>query len=155
MPALFFTPPPSQQQVQPVAYDRERERRNDAVHAEHKQALARGEKRVLRTTATGELHSCAAEEIGFTPGAGQVQVSTWWGMGIITVVTGLLFVGSWVILLAPVGEGGRPFWGALFLTALSGFLARYSFGPARDEYRAAKLRKERGAPKPGTSGRVP
>ena len=57
-----------------MVYDPERERRNDAVHAEHKQALARGEKRVLRTTATGELHSYAGEEIGFTPGAGQVQI---------------------------------------------------------------------------------
>jgi hypothetical protein len=60
----------------------ERERRNDAVYAEHKEALARGERRVLRKTATGELHT---------------------------------------------------------------------FGLARDEYRVAKIRKARGAPKPGSS----
>ncbi|GGG44080.1 hypothetical protein GCM10011374_03060 [Kocuria dechangensis] len=138
-----------------MVYDPERERRNDAVYAEHKQALARGEKRVLRTTATGELHSYAGEEIGFTPGAGQVQVSTWWGMGIVTAVLWAGFAFSWVLLLAPVREGGQPFWGALFLTVLAGLLGWYTFRLARDEYRAAKLRKERGAPKPGTSGRLP
>ncbi|WP_460667968.1 hypothetical protein [Kocuria himachalensis] len=50
-----------------MVYDPERARRNDAVYAEHQQALAAGEKRVLRTTATGELHSYANDEIGFTP----------------------------------------------------------------------------------------
>jgi hypothetical protein len=138
-----------------VVYDPERQRRNDAVYAEHKQALAAGEKRVLRTTATGELHSYAGEEIGFTPGAGQVQVSTWWGMGIVTVVLGLLFVFSWALFFAPVLKGESPFWTALFLTALTGLGGWYTFGLARDEHRAAKLRKERCAPKPGTSGRLP
>jgi hypothetical protein len=47
--------------------DRELERRNDVVRAEHKAAVARGEKRVLRKTVTGELHSYSGDEIGFTP----------------------------------------------------------------------------------------
>lgn len=132
-----------------MVFDRERERRNDAVYAEHKAALARGEKRVLRKTAAGELHSYAGDEIGFSPGRGQVQVTTWWGMGILTVLMGLLFVASWVLLLMPLRHGEQPFWGALFLTALSGLGAWYMFGLARDEYRATRLRKERGAPKPG------
>lgn len=66
-----------------VVYNRERERRNDAVYAEHKSAVAAGKKRVLRKTSTGELHSYSADEIGFSPGRGQAQVSTWWGMGIL------------------------------------------------------------------------
>jgi len=136
-------------------FDREQERCNDAVYAEHKQAVARGEKRVLRTTATGALHSYAGDEIGFTPGRGHPQVSTWWGMGIVTAVLGLLFVFSWVMLLTPVMEGRQPYWGALFLIALSGFLAWYCLGLARDEYRATRRRKERGAPEPGTSGHLP
>lgn len=138
-----------------MAYDPEQERRNDVVHAEHKQALARGEKRVLRTTATGELHSYPGDEIGFTPGAGQAQVSTWWGMGIVAAVLGLLFAFSWVIFLTPVVQGRQPHWGALFLMALAGFFTWYCFGLARDEYRATKRRKARGAPKPGASGRLP
>lgn len=80
-----------------MVFDRERDRRNDAVYAEHQEALARGEKRVLRRMDTGELHSYPGDEIGFSPGRGQVQVRTWWGMGIVTAVLGLLFVASWVI----------------------------------------------------------
>ncbi|MBT2537019.1 hypothetical protein [Arthrobacter sp. ISL-69] len=133
-----------------MVFDRERERRNDAVYAEHKEALARGEKRVLRRTDTGELHSYPGDEIGFSPGRGQVQVRTWWGMGIVTAVLGLLFIASWVILLLPLGKGEQPFWGALFLMALAGLGSWYTFGLARDEYRATQLRKERGTPKPGS-----
>jgi hypothetical protein len=132
-----------------VTFDRERERRNDDVYAEHKAALAQGEKRVLRRTDTGELHSYPADEIGFSPGRGQVQVRSWWGMGILTAVMALLVILSLVMLLGPVGRGEPPFWGALFLTALCAFGAWYTFGMARDEYRARKLRKERRAPEPG------
>jgi hypothetical protein len=132
-----------------VTFDRERERRNDDVYAEHKAALARGESRVLRKTNTGELHSYPGDEIGFSPGRGQVQVRSWWGMGVLTTVIGLLAILSLVILLAPMGRGDPPFWGALFLTALGSFGAWYTFGMARDEYRAKKLRKERQAPEPG------
>ncbi|MDQ0673784.1 hypothetical protein QFZ36_001345 [Pseudarthrobacter siccitolerans] len=132
-----------------VDLNRDRERHNDAVYAEHKAAIARGEKRVLRKTETGELHSYPADEIGFSPGRGQVQVRSWWGMGILTTVMSLLVILSLVMLLAPMGRGEPPFWDALFLTALGGFGAFYTFGMARDEYRAKKLRKERQAPEPG------
>jgi hypothetical protein len=133
-----------------VDLNRERERRNDAVDAEHKRALARGGKRVLRRTDSGDLHSYPSEEIGFSPGRGQAQVRTWWGMGIVTAVLGLLAVLSLVMVLVPTGSGGQPFWGGLFLTALGGFGAWYTFGMARDEYRAKKLRRERHSPEPGT-----
>lgn len=132
-----------------MPFNSDRERRNDEVYAEHKAALARGEKRVLRRTDTGELHSYPSDEIGFSPGRGQVQVRSWWGMGILTAVLGLLFLASWVILLLPLAQGEPPFWGALFLTALGALGGWYTFGMARDEYRAAQVRKERGAPSPG------
>lgn len=132
-----------------MVYDREREKRNDSVYAEHKRAVAAGEKRVLRTTGTGELHSYPADEIGFSPGRGQAQVRTWWGMGILAVVAALMVVLSVLILLAPLGQGAGPFWGALFLTALSGAFTFYAFRLARDEYRASQLRKLRNSPKPG------
>jgi hypothetical protein len=133
-----------------MVFDREAERRNDVVYAEHKDALVRGEKRVLRRTATGELHSYRADEIGFSPGRGQAQVSTWWGMGILTSAMLLLFVMSWLILLVPLANGEEPFWGSLVLTGMTALGARYTFGMARDEYRSSKLRKKRGAPKPGS-----
>lgn len=132
-----------------MVFDRERERRNDAVYAEHKEALARGEKRVLRRTDTGDLHSYPGDEIGFSPGRGQAQVRTWWGMAIVSAVIGLLFIGSCVMFLAPLVQGGQPSWGALFPMGLAAFGVVFTFGLARDEYRATKLRKERGAPKPG------
>ncbi|CAH0126313.1 hypothetical protein SRABI83_00088 [Arthrobacter sp. Bi83] len=137
-----------------MVYDRERERRNDATYAEHKRAVAAGEKRVLRTTSTGELHSHPGDEIGFTPGRGQAQVSTWWGMGILAAVAILLAVFSVAIFLGPTATGGGPFWPALFLTVFSGAGGWYTFTLARDEYRATRLRKLRGSPKPGTSGNV-
>lgn len=125
------------------------EQRDDAVYAEHKAALARGEKRVLRKTTTGQLHSYPGDEIGFSPGRGQAQVRTWWGMGILTGVMVLLALLSLVILLRPLPDGGQPFWGALLLTAFSLFGAWYTLGMARDEYRAKKLRRKRHAPEPG------
>lgn len=127
----------------------DQEQRNDAVYAEHKAALARGEKRVLRKTTTGELHSYPGDEIGFSPGRGQAQVRTWWGMGIVSALLGLMFLGSSVLFLASFGHTAGPEWGGLFAIALGGFGASLTFRLARDEYRAKKLRKERHAPEPG------
>jgi hypothetical protein len=137
-----------------MVYDRERERRNDAVYAEHKKALAAGEKRVLRRTSTGELHSYPDDEIGFTPGRGQSQVSTWWGMGILMVVSAVILVACLWLFQRPLWEGKPPEWGALWPIGLSGFSTPYFFFLARDEYRATQLRKLRGSPEPGSSGRV-
>lgn len=136
-----------------MVYDRERMQREDAVFAEHKKAVAAGEKRVLRKTSTGELHSYPADEIGFTPGRGQAQVSTWWGMGIISAFMALMFLGSSVMLIVTLVQG-RGEWGALFPILMGAFGFLYAFGLSRDEYRATQLRKRRGSPKPGTSGSV-
>ncbi|WP_104173996.1 hypothetical protein [Arthrobacter sp. Y81] len=133
-----------------MVYDRERERRNDAVYAEHKRAVAAGEKRVLRRTSTGELHSYPGDEIGFTPGRGQAQVSTWWGMGILMVFSACMFIAMCWLFQRPLWEGAAPEWGALWPIGLSGFFTPYAFILARDEYRATQLRKRRGSPKPGT-----
>lgn len=137
-----------------MVYDRERERHNDAVYAEHKKAVASGEKRVLRTTSTGELHSYPDDEIGFTPGHGQAQVSTWWGMGILTFVSGIMLLACLWLFQRPLWQGEPPEWALLWPVGLSGFLTPYTFILARDEYRASQLRKRRGSPKPGTSGNV-
>ena len=130
--------------------DATRRHEDEQTRAWHEHAVAAGEKRLLtRTLDGGRLHSYAADEIGFSPGRGQVQVRSWCGMGILTVVMGLLVMLSLVILLAPVGRNEQPFWGALFLTALGGFGAWYTFGMARGEYRAKKLRQGRRVPEPG------
>lgn len=137
-----------------MVYDRERMRREDAVYAEHKKAVAAGEKRVLRMTSTGELHSYPADEIGFTPGRGQAQVSTWWGMGILMIIMMFgLVAGVW-LFQRPLWDGNLPEWGALWLIGFAGFLTLYTFNLARDEYRATQLRKLRRSPKPSSGGSV-
>jgi len=133
-----------------MVYDRERERRNDAVYAEHKRAVAAGEKRVLRKTRMGELHSYRSDEIGFTPGRGQAQVSTWWGMGILMLFSACMFIGGCWLFQFPLWAGEGPEWGALWVIGLSGFFTPYAFNLARDEYLATQVRKRRGSPKPGT-----
>jgi hypothetical protein len=137
-----------------MVYDRERMQREDAVYAEHKKAVAAGEKRVLRKTSTGQLHSYAADEIGFTPGSGHAQVSTWWGMGIIMIVMGLGLISGLWLFQRPLWEGGGPAWGALWLIGFSGLMTLSTFNLARDEYKATQLRKRRGSPKPSSSGSV-
>lgn len=118
-----------------MVYDRERDRRDRAVYAEHQTAVAAGEKRVLRRTRTGELHSYPRDEIGFTPGRGHAHVSTWWGMGILLVFSGLLFIWGCWMLLYPVGDGEGPFWGALWILGMTGFFTPYAFILVRAEYR--------------------
>ncbi|HKU02684.1 MAG TPA: hypothetical protein VJQ80_07745 [Arthrobacter sp.] len=136
-----------------MVYDRERFAREDAVYAEHKRAVAAGEKRVLRKTSTGELHSYPADEIGFTPGGGQAQVSTWWGMAIVCSVLGMLFLGSLVMLIVTLLQGHGE-WGIMFPLLMGAFGVVYTFRLSRDEYRATQLRKLRGSPKPSSSGSV-
>ena len=122
---------------------------DEAVSAEHHAAVARGEKRVLRTTRNGRLHSYPADEIGFSPGRGQAQVRTWWAMAVLAVVMALLALLAVVILVAPLRNGQGPEWSALFLLALGGFGTCYCGALARDERRAAQVRQERGSPEPG------
>lgn len=128
--------------------DQELERRNDAVRAEHKAAVARGENRLLRRTVTGALHSYASDEIGVNPSNNQ-QVKTWWGMAIVAAFLWLLFLGSWLLLFSPLSQGDGPAWGALFPIVLGGLGGWYALRLSRAEYRAAKVRKQRGVPEPG------
>ncbi|WP_255770050.1 hypothetical protein [Pseudarthrobacter sulfonivorans] len=136
-----------------MVYDRERFDREDAVYAEHKKAVAAGEKRVLRKTKAGELYSFPADEIGFTPGGGHAQVSTWWGMGIILVIMMIGTIAGLWLFQRPRWEGVPPDWGALWLIGFAGLMTAHTFNLARDEYKATQLRKRRGFPEPG-SGNV-
>lgn len=133
-----------------MVYDREREKRNDTVYAEHKRAIAAREKRVLRKTSIGDLHSYPADEIGFSPGRGQAQVSTWRGMGILMIVSAAILIACLWLFVRPLWDGNAPEWGALWPIGLAGFFTPYAFFLARDEYRATQLRTLRGSPKPGT-----
>ncbi|WP_192903937.1 hypothetical protein [Nocardioides albidus] len=131
---------------------RELEQRNDALHAEHLAAIARGEERVLRLTRTGELHSYAPDEIGLGEVTAGTQITSWWGLSLLATTFGALFVLSWVIVLTPaIRDGGPPTWGGLALTALSAGLGGWTLVLARRQYAARATRRRRGAPEPSDS----
>lgn len=133
-----------------MVYDAERDKRDEAVYAEHKQALALGIKRILAKTNKGELHSYESDEIGFLSGRGQAQVSTWWGMGIVFLTMLFLAVISVVLVFAPTQSGEPPMFGALFLTLFAGLFSLYSFKLSRSEYKARQIRLKRGKPQPSS-----
>ncbi|GAA3662764.1 hypothetical protein GCM10022237_23280 [Nocardioides ginsengisoli] len=127
---------------------RELEQRNDAIHAEHRAAVARGEERVLRLTRTGELHSYRPDEIGLGPVTAGIQVTSWWGLAILTAFFVAMFVASWLVVLVPVARGGSPAWGGLAMTALSAPLGIFTAHLSREQYRARRTRQARGLPEP-------
>lgn len=128
----------------------QRLKQDEAVTAAHDEAVARGEKRVLRKTTTGELHSYPADEIGFSPGRGQAQVRTWWGMAVLAVLMALLSLSSVVgMFVLPMSRGDGPEWVGLVPLAMGGLFTWYAGGLARDEYRAKQVRQEKGSPEPG------
>jgi hypothetical protein len=129
---------------------RELEQRNDAIHAEHRAAVARGEERVLRLTRTGELHSYRPDEIGLGP-ATTTQATSWWGLAILTAFFAAMFAASWLIILLPAARGGSPAWAGLAVTALSAPMGWLTGHLSVEQYRARRTRRARGVPEPSDS----
>src|SRR5688572_2084261 len=83
---------------------------DDAVHAEHEAALARGEQRVLYLTEYGMLHSYTKVELGGPPNGS----TRWWQN-----LPGLLFLlpmfglSMYVVITNPVGTAAAQ-WATLF-----------------------------------------
>jgi hypothetical protein len=59
---------------------------DDQVRAEHEQALARGEKRVLFRTVEGRLYSYAKDELGVVTASSHPQVRSVVGFLVLAVV---------------------------------------------------------------------
>lgn len=129
---------------------RELEARNDAIYAEHRAVVARGEKRVLRTTRSGLLHSYQPDEIGLGPASSTREVTSWWGLSILTAFFVAVFAASWAIVLVPVSRGEGPAWAGLVVTAMGALGAAYTGHLALIQLRARRVRRRRGAPEPGT-----
>jgi hypothetical protein len=116
--------------------------------ARHDQALAAGEKRVLSRTMEGRLYSYARDEIGFArAGSGPIATSTV-GMVVLAVVFAAFTVLSVLLIAAPASQGQDPLWGALCLAfgGLEGTI--YASRLAVAEFRAKRIRRERGIPEP-------
>ena len=131
--------------------DNDATRRNDdeQTRAEHEQAVAAGEKRLLtRSMDGGRLHSYAADEIGFARAGSGPIVTTAPGMLVLGLVFAAMTAFSIFLLIAPTANGQDPLWGALVLTigGIAGLV--YALRLALSEFRARRLRRERGVPDP-------
>ena len=131
-----------------MQYDAEGRRRDDDMRERHEQAVAAGEKRVLSRTMEGRLYSYARDEIGFARAGSGPIVTSAVGMVVLGVVFVAFTVLSVFLVAAPTAQGQDPLWGALFLTfgGLAGTI--YASRLAVAEFRAKRIRRERGIPEP-------
>ena len=131
-----------------MQYDAEGRRRDDDMRERHEQAVAAGEKRVLSRTMEGRLYSYARDEIGFARAGSGPIVTSAVGMVVLGVVFVAFTVLSVFLVAAPTAQGQDPLWGALFLTfgGLAGTI--YAVRLATAEFRAKRIRRERGIPEP-------
>jgi multisubunit Na+/H+ antiporter MnhC subunit len=121
---------------------------DDQVRAEHENALARGEKRVLSRTVEGRLHSYAKDEIGIVTASSHPQVRSSGGFLVMAVVLAAVAVFSILLVAGPTSRGQDPMWSALVLTAAGVGGAVYALRMAKVASRAKRLRAERGIPEP-------
>ncbi|TQJ41846.1 hypothetical protein FBY33_3965 [Arthrobacter sp. SLBN-112] len=121
---------------------------DDQVRAEHEQALARGEKRVLFRTVEGRLYSYAKDELGVVTASSHPQVRSVVGFLVLAVVFAAVAVFSILLVAGPTSRGQDPMWDALFLTVLGVAGVLYALRMAKVAARAKRLRTERGIPEP-------
>lgn len=122
---------------------------DDEEIARHDRAVAAGEKRLLtRTVDGGRLHSYAADEIGFARAGSGPIVTSAAGMVSLAAVFAAVTVFSIFLVAAPTSQGESPLWGALVVTAGGLAGVAYAARLAISEFRARRIRRERGIPDP-------
>ncbi|UTT68594.1 hypothetical protein NMQ03_15325 [Arthrobacter sp. DNA4] len=121
---------------------------DDQVRAEHEQALARGEKRVLFRTVSGDLYSYAKDELGVVTASSHPQVRSAVSFLVMAAVLAAVAVFSVLLVAGPTSRGQGPMWSALFLTAAGVGGTAYAIHMAKVASRAKRLRAERGIPEP-------
>lgn len=128
---------------------------DEEVFAEHRRLLGRGEKRFLHRTEFGNLHSYAPDELGFRPdGAPASDHPISWVWGVLLLVMYSVFT----LLFAGIGLFAADEWllrvsAAMLVAVMLGFSLRLALA-TRKEYRAARVRAQRGLPRPGREGAV-
>jgi hypothetical protein len=122
---------------------------DEQTRARHEQAVATGERRLLtRTKDGGRLHSYAADEIGFARAGSGPIVTTAPGMLALGVFFAAMTAFSLFLVAAPTANGQSPLWGALVLTVGGIAGLAYAVRLALSEFRARRIRRERGIPDP-------
>jgi hypothetical protein len=121
---------------------------DDQVRADHKQALARGEKRVLFRTVEGRLHSYGKDELGVVTASSHPQVRSAAGFLAMAVFFAAVAVFSILLIAGPTSRGEDPMWGALVLTVAGAGGVLYAVRMAGVARKAKRLRAERGIPEP-------
>ena len=129
-------------------YDAKRDERDRIVMLAHEEAVASGEKPHLLRTVDGELFSYKREEIGFVTGGSGPKITT--GPGMLFAGT-LCWIGALALAIfmffvqdATTGERVGLYIVAAFIAAIAWYFMHLGLA----EYRARKLRKARGLPKP-------
>jgi hypothetical protein len=114
---------------------------DDAVHAEHKAALALGGQRVLYLTKDGMLHSYTKLELGGPPNG-----STRWWQNLPGLLFLLPMLGLMIYLTFTNEVGSR--WASLFMAVLVAGAVVYLTWEMVVVYRGRKERIRRGSPDP-------
>ena len=128
---------------------------DEEAFGKHRWLLAQGEKRFLHRTEFGNLHSYAPDELGFRPnGAPPSDHPVSWVWGVLL----LMMYSVFTLFFAGVGLFASEDW---FLKVLAAILVAVMLGcsfrlaaATRREFRAARVRKQRGLPRPGRVGSV-
>jgi hypothetical protein len=132
-----------------VPTDTDNHQHDEEIRARHERAVAAGEKRFLtRTMDHGRLHSYAADEIGFARAGSGPIVATASGMVLLAAVFAAVTVFSIFLVAAPTSRGESPLWGALVLTVIGASGVLYAVRLAVSEFKARRIRRERGLPEP-------
>ena len=118
------------------------------VRADHEQAVAHGENRVLMRTTGGRLHSYARDELGVVTASSHPTVRSAGGLLVMTFFFAAVAAFSILLVTGPATRGGDPMWGALVLTAAGLGGVAYAGRLAGIAAKAKRLRTERGVPEP-------
>lgn len=133
-----------------MIYNAERERRDAATTAAHEEHVNRtGENRVLVRATNGELVSYSREEYGVGRTGIGPKISTYWGHLVYVILIAaviVLLLSLSIRAFLGFGEPLSPWF--LIVPGLLVLLEIYAVKNLRREWRAHRLRTERGLPRP-------
>lgn len=133
-----------------MVYSAEREQRDARTRAAHDEYVARtGEKRILMRAVNGELVSYSPEEYGVGRLGLGPRINTRWGhLVYVLAIAAIIAVFVYLPLQKLLVEGNAELMGFLVVPALLALLEVFAVRNLLREWRAHKLREERGLPRP-------